>query len=100
MKKYELSWSMTESGLQNHLESVPNMQNPVYSLTFDTGKEALEAFNKELSAASLPKCSDLDFSPSDKDFRTNCCALLITVVDDEDDMATEIIESSEFYWID
>lgn len=99
MKKYELSWSMTESGLQNHLESVPNMQNPVYSLTFDTKKEALEAFQKELLAATLTKCSDLDFSPSDKEFRTNCCVLLIAMVDDEDDMATEIIESSEFHWI-
>lgn len=91
---------MTESGLQNHLESVPNMQNPVYSLMFDTEKEAFEAFNKELAATHLTKCCDLDFSPSDHEFRTNCCALMVTMVDDEDDMATENIEASEFYWID
>lgn len=100
MKKYVLSWSMTESDLQNHLESVSNMQNPVYSLVFDTEKEAFEAFQKELAATSLTKCSDLDFSPSDQEFRTNCCALFIAIVDDEDDMATEDIEASEFYWID
>lgn len=100
MKKYVLSWGATESDLQNHLESVSNRQKPVYFLVFDTEKKAFEAFNKELSATILTKCSDLDFSPSDHEFCTNCCALFVTMVDDEDDMATEYIEVSEFYWID
>lgn len=100
MKKYVLSWSMTESSSQNHLESVYNMQKPAFSLVFDTKEDAFEAFNKELAATSLTKCSDLDFSPSDHEFCTNCCALFIMMMDDEDDMVTEYIEASEYYWID
>lgn len=98
MKKFILSWEITESDFQNPLESVSNIRKPVYSLEFDTYKEAFEAFQKELSATTLMKCCDLDFSPSDHELRTSCCALMVTMVDSEDDIV-QVMESSEYYWI-
>lgn len=99
MKKFILSWSTTESNTQNPLESVSNIRKPVYSLEFDTYKEAFEAFQKELSATTLTKCCDLDFNPSDHELSTNSCALMVTTVDSEDDMVVQVMESSEYYWI-
>lgn len=100
MKKYVLHWGETESCLQSELAIASKRHKPVYQLTFDNKEEALEAFQRELATTSLTKYCDLDFNPTDHEFRTNCCALLVTMMDDEDDQEIEDIESSEYYWIE
>ncbi len=100
--KFILSWSATESDLQEPLAIYSTGCDFVYSKEFKTLKAANEAYEKELSATSLQAFSELNFQPTDDELRKHGTTLDIIKVDiDEDgDEKVDCVENGEYYWVE
>uniref|UniRef100_A0AB33JJ45 Uncharacterized protein n=1 Tax=Prevotella sp. GTC17262 TaxID=3236797 RepID=A0AB33JJ45_9BACT len=101
MKKYIVTYSETESGLTNFLESISTIANPIYEKEFATFEEANEFAKHEAEMTSLTKIEELDFSPSEHEMRTNVCYLYIFCVDVDDEENADLLnhENDGPFWI-
>lgn len=86
MKKYTLSWSETES-----FAPVLNTEKKEFSNLSD----AEISFDNELKSTDMKVVSELNYSPTDKEYRQHETKLSLVVSDDDD---IEVLKTSESYW--
>ena len=92
MEHYAITWMATES-ITPQLVS----RNNEIAVVCTDSDEAMSIFDKELQSTSMPKSSDLDLEPSDKECRQHLTYLMIiSIIDGE----AEIVQESEGYWAD
>lgn len=87
--KYVVKWNETES-LTPRLES----QNLECEVVCESLEEARSIFEDELEATNLEKVSELEFEPSEREWRS--CVTTLSIYDKN---GWEV-EVSEHYWIE
>lgn len=90
MEHYAITWKATES-ITPQLVS----RNNEIAVVCTDSDEAMNIFDQELKSTSMSKLSDLDYKPSDKEYRQHMTFLMmIGIIEGEG----EIILESEEYW--
>lgn len=89
---------------ESRVHELHNSKSPyfVYEEDFDTFAEAKAFYEEELRQVDMKKFTDLEFSPTDDECRTNGQVLEIDmmITDDEGYRDMRILKVSEDYWID
>lgn len=90
--KYSVKWNETES-----FNPVLESQGCEREVVCESLEEARAIFAEELEATSLNKARELDFDPSESEWRSYVTELSIYEVDGE---YIREVETSEHYWIE
>lgn len=113
MKTYEINkgqylvhWMATEGGLQQPLVTRSTAKAPVYEAYFKTREDALRSSGSEAghtyAGKELTPVVDLDFSPTDDEYRSNVTSLevLHLILDEDGELdGIEEVTHSEDFWI-
>ena len=92
MEYYAIAWVPTE-GFTPQLVSCNNE----IAVVCTDSDEAMSIFDQELKSTSMPKLSDLDYKPSEKERRQHMTHLMmIGIIEGEGETVLE----SEEYWAD
>ena len=92
MEYYAIAWVPTES----ITPQLVTCNNEIAVVCTDSD-EAMSIFDQELKSTSMSKLSDLDYKPSDKEYRQHMTHLtMISIIEGECETALE----SEEYWAD